>query len=303
MKTPQEILGVNSSASEAEIKKAYRKLASKYHPDKESGSEEKFKEITAAYESLLQSKNTPAASKIWRSVNFTRVIRHPVLNHSLNLSITESALGCKKTIDVSRHTKCSECEGQGGFFTVDDCEGCHGSGHRNIGRNGNFTIMTNCHLCEGIGKSFTKCNLCSGQGTSLTQIKFDVSIPGGVNHGQVIRLGGGGHYESSPLGSGYADAFISIFVIPEKEMTLDGLNVISTLEINLLEALQGVSKNINTVHGETILNVPPLSKNKDQVIKKGFGAKHPVHGSGDHVCILDVRYPDNVSDLITFLKD
>ncbi len=304
MKTPQEILGIGSSASESEIKKAYKKLASKYHPDinKEPGSEEKFKEITAAYESLSQSKNIPTA-KTWHSVNFTRVIRYPTLTYPLNLNIVESALGCKKTIRVSRYTKCSGCEGQGGFFTVDDCEVCHGSGHKNIGKNGNFTIMTHCHLCEGVGKFFSKCNLCSGQGTSLTEINFDVSIPGGVSHGQTIRLGGGGHYESSPLGRGYADAFISVSVTPEKGMTLDGLNVISTLEINLLEALQGASKTIDTVHGETILIIPPLSKNKDQVIKKGFGAKHPVHGAGDHVCILNVQYPENINDLITFLKD
>lgn len=310
MKTPREILEVNDSASEGEIKKAYRKLAAKYHPDvnKEQGSEDKFKEITKAYESLTQNKNeisTDVPSRSWRTVNVSRIIHHPPLTSSLNLSIAESALGCKKTIQVSRHTKCSACEGQGGFFTVDACEACKGTGRRNMSSNGNgrFIVVNICHLCEGIGKSFNKCASCSGQGTVLIEVSFDVSIPGGVNHGQAIRLGGGGHYESSPLGQGYGDAFISLSVTSEKGMNLDGINVISTVEISLLEALQGVNKTVNTIHGESVLIIPPLSKNRDQVIKKGFGAKHPVQGTGDHVCILDVSYPSNVNGLVTFLKD
>lgn len=303
MKNPYEILGVDSSASEAEIKKAYRRLAGKYHPDvnKDDNAEDKFKEVTEAYQKLTKKTDTSQTIS-WHNVTVMRNIYYPPLQTHLEIEFEESVLGCKKSINVSRHIRCSECEGQGGTFTINACLTCQGKGHKAIRNHGNMIVIDTCTVCEGTGKVFDKCSTCTGNGTVITDVSFEVSIPGGISNGQAIRLGGGGHFQSSPLGSGYADAFIVLKVKDLPGMILEDMNVISTLDLTLLEALQGTTKNIRTVHGNSTLLIPKCSKNKDRINKQGFGARHSVRGVGDHIFILDVKYPDNVNDLVDFLK-
>lgn len=309
MKSPYEVLGVSPSSSEEEIKKAYRKLAAKYHPDRNKGpdAEAKAKEINIAYEQLTKKKETPQpqpppVQNVWRA-SFSRIVQFPPLQVNITIDFAESVLGCKKTINVSRYIRCEKCQGRGGFLTVDNCPSCHGLGHKATRVVGNMTVMDMCSSCEGAGKLFTKCETCDGKAAILTDRSFDVSIPGGIYNDQVIRLSGGGHFQSSPLGVGYSDAFIVISVMPDKEMVLDGINVISTLRVPLMEALTGTTLNVRTVHGDSVVEIPKLSRNKDIVLKKGFGAKHPAFGVGDHAFVLDVYYPDDVSDIVSALQE
>lgn len=302
MKTPHEILGIDKTASEEEIKKAYRALALKHHPDhnKDPNAANTFDQITKAYNELLESKNKKS-QKSNKAISFIRVIQYPLLKCEVSLTVADAALGCKKNIQVSRYIKCESCDGQGGFFTIDVCDGCQGAGRHVRQERGMFIIAVNCPLCEGVGQKFEKCTTCSGQGTTLKESSFDVVIPGGVNHSQIIKLRGAGHYASSALGFGYSDIMIVLSVVND-QFLLEGLDVISTLEITLLEALEGTNKKIHTVHGESNVEIPKLSKNKDRIIKSGFGSKHPVDGTGNHVCILNIKYPDKVDSLIHFLK-
>jgi molecular chaperone DnaJ len=300
MKSPHEILGIKSTATEEQVKKAYRKLAAKYHPDvnKEPDANAKFKEITAAYDQILKKEENPQISRN----TIRRIIHFMPLQTVVELSFVESVIGCKKTIKVSRHIKCESCDGSGGYFTTYSCATCNGMGTKAVRSNGFMTIMEGCTSCEGTGKVFEKCSTCTGQATSLTDVNFDVSLPGGIQNNQTVRLGGAGHYQSTPMGVGYSDILIYVKVIPDKNMSMEGFNVISKLEVSLLQALEGVECKVNTVYGESTLQIPKLSKNNDKVIKNDCGAKHP-NGMGDHIFVLDVKYPDDVNKLITALKD
>lgn len=293
------VLGIESSSSEDEIRKAFRKLANQYHPDKnkDPDAESKFKEINEAYQAL---KEPNKQEQSWVST-VSRSVQFPPLQIQASLSFKEAVLGCKKTIQVSRYVKCDPCNGKGHWSTHDNCPGCEGKGRR-VAVQGNVTMVMNCSQCHGAGRKQDVCTDCSGAGAKITDSSFDVSLPGGLLTGQVVRLGGGGHWQSSHFGVGYSDAFVNINVNPEPNMRLVGHNVISTLEVSLLDALKGTTKTVPTVHGECELKVPRCSRNKDEVVKKGQGAIMQMSTIGDHIFVLDVKYPDDTDKLIKALE-
>lgn len=305
-KQAYEILGIDSSASEDEIRKAFRQQAAKHHPDKnkDPGAVDRFKEINNAYKFLTTPKDPGSdfVSRSWNSgISVVRHIQHPTLVIRLELSFQEAVLGCSKSIPMARQFKCEACGGNGFFSTHDNCSGCDGKG-RKVAVQGTVTVVMNCPQCQGIGRQQNDCSECLGVGTKLTEKNFDVSLPGGLLDGQSVRLKGGGHYQSTPFGAGYSDAYISAKVNPEPNMRLVGPNVISTLELPLLEAVKGTTKTVTTVHGECELEIPRCSRNKDEVIKKGKGAVMQMSTTGDHIFVLDVKYPDDIEKLTKALE-
>ena len=124
------------------------------------------------------------------------------------------------------------------------------------------------------------------------------SLEGGLKSGQTIRLRGAGHFQ---VNSGYDNLFLNIEVESKTNMTIAGINVISKLEISLLEALEGTEKEVDTIKGKNKLVVPKLSKNEDKVSFSGYGVIKS-EMIGDHIFTLNVKYPENVEDLINCLK-
>lgn len=291
-----EILNVDSSASKDELKKAYRKAAAKYHPDnKETGDAEKFKEIQKAYD-ILTKKKEINNNQYKRNL----LIKFPPLQIKVNLTFKESVLGCKKELSFSRYTRCDSCNASGGYFTEEECKICKGKGGE-VKTFGNMQVIQQCQACAGSGSHVENCSICSGNGCIISETSGNVDIPGGMTNDKVIRLPGAGHYESSPFGEGYTEVFINLDIEKEENMILEGSDVISTLDITLLEALEGTDKEVNTIYGKNNLKILPRMKNKDKVSIPKFGAKNN-NITGDHIFILNVNYPENLNDLISALK-
>ena len=152
----------------------------------------------------------------------------------------------------------------------------------------------NCPSCEGTGKGEVSCSCDKGRIDTYTN--FDVKVPGGVSSESVIRLRGGGHYD----GHGYHDTLVRIHVEEDVDMKLLDNNVISTVRLSLLEALQGTSKQVKTVLGDEELMIPAKTKNNAQIILP----KRGVEKTGDHIFMIEVDYPeDKVDQIINLLKE
>lgn len=220
---PYKTLGVGKNSSQDEIKKAHRKLAKKYHPDANGGNkemEEKFKEISEAYE-ILSDPNKKMQFDTFGSVGNSRGNEEDIFgrfrNHSaqkaayefaqsafgqrsrnimvnpdirvvLRINLSDSIFGCTKECRINRLEACSECESTGGKGKGETCKTCKGRGQI-ISRPNNFTqVVSTCHSCDGFGEIFEKCDKCDGIGyTNITET-VKIKVPPNINQGATIRL-------------------------------------------------------------------------------------------------------------------
>jgi len=303
------ILGLPTSASQEEAKKRYRELTRKYHPDinKEPGAEEKFKKINEAYGCVQSGKGTDKEPPIMRNPFDEFGIRNPfgrqqyrnyvpLININITITFKESVLGCKKDISFKRYTQCDNCGGQGEQHINNGCDKCKGSGMITQRRGGMIFSQT-CDKCGGVRK-MQPCQRCNASGNIEVESSVQVNIPGGVESGDVLRLNGMGNYMGSIMGfAQYTDVHLHIEVEPAPGLSIIGRDVVSHIDISLLEALSGCNKKVNTINGEIDISIPPKSKNKDEVIIPKLG----VEGIGSQRVILNVQYPDNIQALLNVL--
>lgn len=311
------ILGLDASAGPEEIKRQYKKMAKQTHPDC-GGSADEFKKVSAAYEYL---KNPPKQPEInwgpfrnpfvepfWgpfqpaarghrRSVQVPRPIEGEV-----ELSFQESVLGCTKQIKINRRVKCQDCSGDGIKTTTNQCGRCKGSGRiaQNIQGNQNqwMTYVQVCTACSGLGMEIEDCSSCQGWGGVQKLSSLDVKLQGGLVSGNVVKLAGGGHFYKQHGNDAHGVVLLNIKAESHPQMRISGRNVISSVDISLLEALQGTKKKVPTINGESELSIDPGTKNKDQIKLKGFG----VERKGDHIFTVQVKYPSEPQPLIEFLQ-
>lgn len=312
-----EILGVSPDSTGDEIKKSFRKLAAKYHPDnKSTGDEAKFKKLNEANQLIELYRNAPPQNNFGGGFPFNVndffgggfggfdnrpnqrqvIIEEIVLD--LHLSFRESVIGCKKEISYSKRTKCNNCNGNGEIQLNNGCAACGGRGTI-ISQQGNFVVQRSCSSCHGMART-EPCSPCVGEGATIKNVTHTISIPGGITDDKVMRIGGAGHFVGSFMGSEqHSNVHIRLHVEKDPDLFLDGENVMSKLEITLLEALLGVRKVVKTIDGEMEIVIPPLSKNLENVIINGLG----VNGVGNQLVTLNVSYPKNAEKLINTLKD
>lgn len=307
LKEAYTILEVPQDASPEDAKKKYRELTKKYHPDvnKEPGNEDRFKKINEAYKVVSTGESTDReAPQQWTGSPFHPFVQQQqqrivtTIELHTTISFKDSILGCKKDLKFVRNGKCNSCSGQGVIVLNNGCDKCGGRGEI-VNQRGNMIFTRTCEKCQGRTKS-EACSPCQGTGTTKMDVSIQVNVPGGVSNGNVLRLGGMGNYAGSMFTMDqFTDAHLHINVTPEEGLSLEGQDVVCSLEISLLEALRGCKKSIKTVIGDKEVVVKAKSRNKEEVIMPHLG----VSRVGNQRVILDVKYPSNTDKLIGVLVD
>lgn len=307
LKEAYSILELSQTATPEEAKKKYRELTKKYHPDvnKENGAEDKFKKINEAYQVVSSGKSTDRQdmhwqqpqSRQWSPFGQRQVMRQASnIEVSTTISFKDSVFGTKVEIKYQRGTKCQECDGSGEHVLNNGCQKCGGRGQI-TGRRGNMIFSQTCDKCYGRMQS-EPCKTCNSEGVLEGEASVGVTIPGGIQDSQMLRLQGMGNFAGSfgPLEQ-YTDVYLRVKVTPEKGLTLQGSDVVSSLEVPLIDALRGCTKTVKTVLGDKEITIKPQSRNRDEVVIPHLG----VNRIGNHKVILDVTYPKDVGKLIDVL--
>jgi len=315
-----EILGLDKENSSAdEINKAFRKLGIKYHPDvnKDPDAEKKFKEINEAKTVALDFLENPGKynpqfpgfngfdfsgfnpfADLFNHSNFQR--QREVHNVSIAETITfeESILGCDKEIEFRRDVKCTVCNGEAGKKKSNGCKDCNGFGQKTV-RQGNMTFAAPCQTCRGRNVKFDNCTNCNGKGVKPELKKLNIKIPAGIETGNILSLNQAGNFaQTSPMGDFYSNVHIHLSVKPHATFKKVDNDVVTSMNISLLDALKGLKINVPTVYGDKELNIFKNVKNKDLISIKNCGVKN----KGDHVVEINIDYPKDTESLIELLE-
>ena len=329
-----EVLGVDKNSSEEKIKRAFRKLAFKHHPDHnhEHGAEEKFKEINEAYEVLSDPDKRAAYDRFghdgsqgffgrgFEGFDFsgfgdifdaffgreaTTASRHAPQHgadilHKITITLEEAAFGVQKEINILRTEYCSLCQGTGcqPDSQPSRCPTCNGAGQVRQVRQlifGRFTNITTCPQCRGEGRIITEpCPQCRGTTKEKRKRSILVRIPAGVEDGSRIRLSGQG--DAGVRGGPTGNLYISLSVKQHQFFIRDGDNILYELPINFAQAALGAEVEVPTLDDNVKLKIPAGSQTGQVFRLKNKGVPH-LHrnGRGDQLVGVLVVTPDSLT--------
>jgi molecular chaperone DnaJ len=327
-----EVLGVERNATDEEIRRAFRKLAFKYHPDhnQEDKTGEKFKEINEAYEVLSDPDKRAAYDRFGHggaeglfgrgfegfdfggfgdifdaffggaAASRQAPKRGTHLRYRMTITFEEAALGCEKEITITRTEHCSMCQGTGSKPGSQParCPNCDGSGQvRRVHQSlfGRFAQTVPCPQCQGEGRIITEpCPQCRGRGQEKYKRNIVVNIPAGVDNGAQIRLGGEG--EVGRRGGPAGDIYISLSVKEHELFTRHNYDLLYELPINFAQAALGTEVEVPTLNGNAKLRIPAGSQTGQVFKLKGQGVPHLRGGGrGDQLVTLFVATPDSLT--------
>lgn len=322
-----DILGLKKGASLDEVKKAYRKLARKYHPDLnpgDKGAEEKFKEVNEAYAILGDPKKKEEYDRygraafeggptweappfedifefgfgdifgdVFRGARGPQALRGGDLITSLEVSLEEAFTGTTKRMTLSREVPCATCGGSG-FESSVVCPRCKGRGQVSTTK-GFFRMAQSCPECGGSGRKVTKvCQTCKGQGATYATETATVKIPAGVDTDSVVRLRGMGNAGSG--GGPPGDLRIRIAVRPHPLFERRGNDIHLKLPVTFAEAALGAKVEVPTIDGSAVMTIPQGTQGGQRFKLKGKGFSQPGgRGRGDMFVDVTVAVPRDLS--------
>lgn len=329
-----KVLGVERGASDDEIKKAYRKLAHQYHPDKHKGDkdiEEKFKEINQAYEVLKDPEKRAQYDRFgyvgagpgpggYRDAGFNADFqdlfsdvfsdffggagsrrrnapqRGADLRYDIELEFEEAAFGTEKKVNIPRTIICSVCNGSGAKpgTAPATCPTCRGVGQVRF-QQGFFSISRPCNTCDGAGSIISDpCAECKGSGRTSSTSSLNVKIPPGVDTGSRLRLTGEGEY--GERGGPPGDLYIVVTVKPHPIFVRHNDDIICEVPVSFSQAALGAEIEVPTLEGPAKLKVPPGTQSGKVFRLKGKGIASVHTGRrGDAQVVLKVETPTKLS--------
>jgi molecular chaperone DnaJ len=327
-----EVLGVQRSVDAADLKKAYRKLAMEFHPDRNQGdktAEERFKEVGEAYSVLSDPQKRQRYDTFGHAANGAPDLGgfsfdsafdlfdmffggaggrrrqsgpQPGADLRLGVDITfeEAVFGATRTVEVPRKGTCGECAGSGaapGTQAV-PCTDCGGSGQVRRQVQSIFGQMVNvsaCPHCRGEGRIIEQpCVTCRGQGRVDERQRLDITIPPGVDEDVTLRYAGQG--EAGPRGGARGDLYVGFRIAPHPSLVRRGADLLYELAVSVPQAVLGDRITVPTVSGEHQVDVPPGTQHGKVLKISGMGVPHVRSGRrGDQLCIVHVAVPTHLS--------
>jgi len=320
-------LGLEKTATEADIKRAYRKLAHQYHPDKGNGDDKKFKEVSEAYQILSDpekrkqydqfgkiSDDEGGSATGWNYSDFsgqgvefdfsnlgdifetffggerrTQESRGADLERGIEITFEEAAKGVNLPIELEKNIYC-DCP-------KIICPECQGQGKKETLKTtilGQFRSIQTCAKCQGQGKvSKADCPDCRGKGIKKERVKIDVTIPAGVRDGMTIRVQGQG--ESSALGKS-GDLYLEVKIKPHQQFYRKEDDIYYDQKISFSQAALGDKIDIPIINGAKSIKIPAGIESGEEIRLRGLGFPHLNHfGKGDEVVKIKIITPKNLN--------
>ncbi len=330
-----DVLGVEKSATPQDIKKAYRRMARKYHPDvsDEPNAESRFKEVNEAYEVLSDDQKRSTYDRFGHAgLNggrggfgvggfsdpfdiFEEVFgqgfgfrtgrrrgprRGSDLRYDLRLTFEEAAFGCEKDIEVARYETCPACDGSGSKAgsAPSRCSDCNGSGQvRRVQRSilGSFVSVTDCPTCHGEGTVIT--DACSRcHGERRVYAKRELSVTIPPGVDKGTRIRLAGEGEAGERGGPPGNLYIVLDVEPHSIFRRRDDDILVELNINIAQAVLGAEVSVPTLGGEEAITIPPGTQNDTVLRLRNRGIAHVQrNGRGDELVLVRVAVPEKLS--------
>jgi molecular chaperone DnaJ len=334
MRDLYEVLEVDRQANASDLKKAYYRLAKKYHPDHNPGdkvAEEKFKEASNAYSILSDDDQRQRYDRFGmegvRGVNGAggysnvedilsafgdifgdffggrgsgrRQPRGSDLRVDLNLTFAEAVWGTTKDVKVTREAACATCTGTGAKpgSRPEICRTCQGKGQV-VHAQGFFMVQTTCPACRGAGKSIKEpCEDCRGRGTRAETATLNVTVPPGVDDGQTLRLAGKGE---SVAGGTSGHLYVVLHVQGDERFKRDGEDVLTEVPVSFVKAALGGELEVYTLedgcNGSATVELRPGTQPDEVMVRRGQGIPRVGEtGRGDHVLQFKIEIPKKLT--------